>query len=370
MNQQYFLSQAENLEEKIQKKIAFLLTAKKTYIYGTSTLADISYHGLNKIGVRVSGFINDSIEEQKCKKQGLFIACLESVPKDSIIVISVLEKSCLIVKKLQEKGYDHYIEYAYLHFYSSEIFYIPYTIFSEIMRYSYLDIIKNLDKYEILEKKLQEERSKKVLQEILHYRVTLDSLHFYEIKEQEEQYFDKNIIGLTNEEVFVDCGAYDGEVTKKFIEKTNHQYQKIFLLEPDPSLFQQARDNLQHQEKIVFLNKGVYHKNGTCFFQATGNTSGCISKLGQIRIETIRLDDVIKEKITFVKMDIEGSESEALEGMKELIQQHKPKMAIAIYHKPEDLWKIPEYIHSLREDYALFIRNYTFSIPETILYCI
>lgn len=201
-----------------------------------------------------------------------------------------------------------------------------------------------------------------------YYRVSLNSLYFYDIKETKEQYFDENIISLKTQEIFVDCGGYDGEVSKKFAEKTQNQYQKVFLFEPDPSLLQKARKTLAGQENIVFYQKGCYHKNGTVLFESTGNMSGYVSEEGTCQIETIRLDDAIQEA-TFIKIDIEGSELKALEGMQRIIRQGKPTIAIALYHKPNHLWEIPEYLYSLCKEYQFFLRTYTYSIPETILYC-
>ena len=69
-------------------------------------------------------------------------------------------------------------------------------------------------------------------------------------------------------------------------------------------------------------------------------------------------------------MDIEGSELRALQGAKRLIQQYKPKLAISIYHKPEDTIDIPYYIHELVPEYRFYIRHYSYSPAETILYAI
>ena len=67
-------------------------------------------------------------------------------------------------------------------------------------------------------------------------------------------------------------------------------------------------------------------------------------------------------------MDIEGSELKALEGMKQTIKKYKPKLAICIYHKFEDLWELPLYIKKLVPEYQLYIRNYTSYLDEIVLY--
>lgn len=77
-----------------------------------------------------------------------------------------------------------------------------------------------------------------------------------------------------------------------------------------------------------------------------------------------------EEKVTFIKMDVEGAELEALKGARKTIMKHHPRLAISIYHKPEDIWEIPAYILSLSEDYRFYIRHYQFSKNETILYAV
>ena len=64
-------------------------------------------------------------------------------------------------------------------------------------------------------------------------------------------------------------------------------------------------------------------------------------------------------------MDIEGSEFAALKGCAETIR----KLTICVYHKPEDIFEIPEYILSLNPDYKMWLRHYTNLVNETVLYC-
>jgi hypothetical protein len=92
---------------------------------------------------------------------------------------------------------------------------------------------------------------------------------------------------------------------------------------------------------------------------------------GEIRIETDSVDHVCEgEKVTFIKMDIEGAELEALKGARNTICRHRPKLAICVYHRQEDLVTIPQYILSLHEDYRLYLRHYGDFCTETVLYAV
>lgn len=87
-----------------------------------------------------------------------------------------------------------------------------------------------------------------------------------------------------------------------------------------------------------------------------------------ITVEAEPLDP--DSKVTFVKMDIEGAEMNALEGMKSIIMEQKPKLAICIYHLYDDLWNIPKYIHELVPEYKLYMRHYSKINEETVIYAI
>ncbi len=85
-------------------------------------------------------------------------------------------------------------------------------------------------------------------------------------------------------------------------------------------------------------------------------------------IEVDKLDNMIKTPVSFIKMDIEGAEGDAIEGAQETIRKYHPKLALSVYHKADDLWKIPEQIFSIRKDYKIYLRHYTEGFAETVMY--
>ena len=93
-----------------------------------------------------------------------------------------------------------------------------------------------------------------------------------------------------------------------------------------------------------------------------------IDENGEDEVEVRALDEVVDGKVTFIKMDIEGAELQALFGAEKTIKKYKPKLAICIYHRLEDILEIPAYIHSIVPEYKFYIRHYSFSTSETVLY--
>ena len=90
------------------------------------------------------------------------------------------------------------------------------------------------------------------------------------------------------------------------------------------------------------------------------------------KVPVVAIDRVVAEedKVTFIKMDVEGAELESLKGAKETILRNKPKLAICIYHKPDDLIDIPLYINELVPEYKLYIRHHSNDRGETALYAV
>lgn len=98
---------------------------------------------------------------------------------------------------------------------------------------------------------------------------------------------------------------------------------------------------------------------------------GNINKDGEEYIEVDSIDNLLSDiPVTFIKMDIEGAEMEALKGAEKVIRVYKPKLAVCIYHRYEDLYEIPMYIKSLVPEYRLFVRHYSDSPSETVLYAV
>lgn len=94
----------------------------------------------------------------------------------------------------------------------------------------------------------------------------------------------------------------------------------------------------------------------------------------QNNLPTIQLDEYVAQqsldKVDFIKMDIEGAELMALEGAVNTIKNHKPKLAISLYHKFDDYLAIPHFLATEFPFYDLYLDHYTLSDQETILYAI
>ena len=74
-------------------------------------------------------------------------------------------------------------------------------------------------------------------------------------------------------------------------------------------------------------------------------------------------------KPTFIKIDVEGFEEKLINGAIEIIKKYKPLIAAAVYHKPDDLWRLPLKIKEILPDHSFFLRSYM-NLNETVLYAV
>lgn len=187
-----------------------------------------------------------------------------------------------------------------------------------------------------------------------------------------KQYFDLEYLIFEDRENFVDCGVLDGETSLNFLEICGNRVNKIWMFEPDKKNAQKVRRNFEGRRiDYEIIEKGVWSSAATLKFNALGNGCAGIDENGEDYIETVRLDDALAEcQPTFIKMDIEGAELEALKGAEQVIKRCRPKLAISVYHKREDINEIPELLLTYHHDYKFYLRHYSLMSSETILYAI
>lgn len=226
-----------------------------------------------------------------------------------------------------------------------------YTYFNSLIEKT----IENIDEILSLEKILSDSKSIYTLFYIVMFRLTLDKNYTKSANiGYEKLYFGHDIFGLGNKEIFVDCGPYIGDTLKSFLRRTDEKFKHYYAFEPDLNNYNELLKTGMKYNNITCFNKGVWKDSKVLKFNFTGNEMSRVSENGNLKIDVVSIDDVIKES-SFIKMDIEGSEIEALQGARRNIATFKPKLAISAYHKPDHIFKIPKIIREFRYDYKIYL---------------
>jgi FkbM family methyltransferase len=182
----------------------------------------------------------------------------------------------------------------------------------------------------------------------------------------DRQYFEP-FLKLNTGEVFVDGGGFDGFTSQEFVVRCP-DYSAIHFFEPSAAMLIAAKSKLSELTRIHYHQVGLYNNNSTLTFDSSAGSSSRISENGNEKIQVARLDDVVGDAVSFVKLDLEGAEPAALKGMKRHIMADHPKLAVAVYHHPSHFWQIPQYILGVRADYRLYLRHYTEGWTETVMF--
>lgn len=187
-----------------------------------------------------------------------------------------------------------------------------------------------------------------------------------------DQYFPADLIRLQPDEAFVEAGAYIGDTVSDFLKHAGGSFGSIHCFELDATNFkalQATVSELPGAEKIFLHPVGLWNEplDITYSVEKSQSTIGA----GEAQGSVVRLDDVIGDaQVTFLKMDIEGAEPNALEGSRKTIVANKPKLAICVYHHIKDLWQIPLYMKSLVPEYRIYLRHHTKLEYETVCYAL
>lgn len=238
-------------------------------------------------------------------------------------------------------------------------------------------LVNHREDYEWLYHQLKDYKSKKILLAVLLYWLMLDIDKVDNLQDRTyKQYFDLDLIKCNKKEVFVDIGAYIGDTIVEYIKAFGlNNYKRIYCYEIVPSNIGYLKQNIEifKMKNVIIREKGASNKKGLLFLD--NNEVSSTSKLsnnGSIKVDTVKVDDDIDEKVTFIKMDIEGSEVEALLGCKKKILEGHPKLAICVYHNNDHLWEIARIIHEIDPTYKFYLRYYGGPLlpVEYILYAI
>lgn len=355
-------SSCPNMEEQIK---AILKRKKPIYIFGglgPMSLGSVIANFLRKRNIHLEGFIANQKFINADQYMEKPILALEdcSIDRDASIIIGI-SKWKLAQEELLKFNFQHIFLFDS---FSEEVLEpISLNYFKE----NYSNFYST---YETLEDRLSQDSMIAYLQGKIFNNYELLAQTCSQNTIGGGAYFDSPI-SFNDHEIMIDCGAFIGDTALAFVHHCMN-YQKIYAIEPDPHSYKLLEQNTKHL-KIQTFQKGVSSTACTLSFSVQENGCSNLTHQGSLQIQTMTIDSLLKiesSPITFIKMDIEGAELEALKGAKTVIERYKPKLAICVYHKKNDLIEIPKFIKSIHPDYKIYIRNHQMIPEDTVLYAI
>ncbi|MFA5264714.1 MAG: FkbM family methyltransferase [Opitutaceae bacterium] len=352
--------------------------------------ATIALSGLRRIGIVPLAFTDNNQNLWNTVKDGIpVLPPAEAVEKykDSAIFVITIFNSSAVRRQLAAMGCAYVATYEMLFFGYHEVF-IPFYD---------LDFPTRIFEESNLVRKgfalWSDDFSREGYVSQLVYRMSLDPDSLVTKNDPKEEYFPKSLRKIFPCDTFVDCGAFDGDTIKDFLS-IGVDYRKIISLEPDAMNFRRLKEYIEalpaeHRNRIEIIKMAVGSKKGWLSFESNGSMLSNLiddsdgDTLSRIkgttddprtittRVESRTLDDLVPLGATgYIKMDIEGAEMDALKGATRLIETSCADWAITVYHRPDDLWKVPLVFAPHSSHYDFHLERYSEGITETVCYII
>ncbi len=365
------IKQAKSLSRK-QLQAHDYPKIKKLVLYGAGGNCELALFTLDAIGTDIH---SRSILICDSEKRGTYIYQNQEFPiiEPRQLLQEHHDAAVLITSWYYEDEIFHYLEEA--GFPVEQIFFFRF--------------VKLMDRHDFEQKYLagyrwaynffQDDRSKqKILDRV---KLLLYGLACPQDSSYADGYFGSPYIDTQAGDIYVDGGAFTGDSVEEFVRRYNdgEGYRQIYSFEPDPQNFQSAQKNVSHYDRVQLFPKGLWSSEQELHFYINNNGTRMGSSTSRaigpspFTVPVTSLDTVFADLPpnlwpTLIKMDIEGAEKEALLGSANIIKRNKPRLIICAYHKPEDIYELPQTIMSLRPDYKMALWQIGHSFWDLVLY--
>jgi len=219
----------------------------------------------------------------------------------------------------------------------------------------------------------EDEKSRSLFLQILKYREFGELLDLPHPDLTSEQYLPASLKTPPRNLRMLDLGACKGENLEFFLNR-GHVVDFASFFEPDYSNFVFLAEKLRalRIDNSLVLPLAAWDETKILSFDASSDTSSRLVDAGGIFVQSVKLSDFLATtSVNYIKMDIEGAEYQALLGLESIIKRDVPHLAISVYHKPDDMWKIGLWLNSkFGKQYSFYLRTYCFQTFETLLYAI
>lgn len=352
----------------------------KIVLYGAGSAGIAFLHYLRDVGIQPVYFADGNASKWGTTCEGLLVIDYKDIVKmvgaDALVIVTINtdgKKYCKsfeealrigghegVHKNLREAGCQNVIDYTYFRncrkLFHGDKYNLPSCSDVYLMEQHERDLC---EAYSLLE----DDKSREVFEKLVRFRMLDDSIQI-PTEVQDKQYFEYEFFPKRNDEIFVDCGAYNGISLGTFLKENNNKFRKYYGFEPDTrnyKLLVNYINALDHeiQQKITVYSMAAYDKVGETSLYALHGPGSFIADIGKEIVQTKMIDSVVEDNnATYIKMNIEGSELRALKGAEKTIKNSHPKLAIAGYHKTWDLWDIPKLIYQMDCSYRFYLRSY------------
>ncbi|REL34846.1 FkbM family methyltransferase [Thalassotalea euphylliae] len=365
----------------------FLHNDEQKYIFGTTSEAKALVQLCRQCNIKLTGIIDNFYPHSDFA--GLPCQKLADVSPNSLVLSAVTNSRPIeVAKLLTDNDFEHIDYYSFFRFSGLSCPKI------EFWHGAKAHWQANLTRYQTVKNLLEDEQSKETFDAVVAFRNSYDLANMkgftFDIS---NMYMESFILPFREHGVFFDLGAFDGTDTRRFLQRC--QTGESYLFEPIPEQVSKLDKFAGDNERIHLVPVAVGENTQTVRFCVGGTSSkvldldkqtaseesreaqeelkGIDALNGTVEVNQISLDDFYRKHSIipeYVKMDVEGAEQSVIRGMNKLLVEHKPKLAVSVYHRVEDIIDIPLMIKRANPDYKFYLRHYTQGYSETVLFAV
>ena len=331
-----------------------------TILFGASEGGVEIFQKLSDLEVEVDYFCDNNISlwgTEFCGKLVLSPSELLGLLDPDILISSSFQTE--IYSQLKGMGFQNVYHFPLVDIISAKHYNIEYHIKNSKLVAKAFDLLAT-------------DQSKAVFACLIRYRLEQDLEHIKMIRTN-DMYLPECIINSMQKDATIfDVGAYNGDTVDQFLRIKN--VKNIYAFEPELSNYEKIRNKFSANKSVIAENMVISNHTGKMYISNEGAESSVSNKHSSDAMEVLssKLDDycgINKLVPSYLKMDVEGFERQVLAGAQQLIKEHKPLMAISIYHRASDLWKIPLLVKEINQEYRIQLMHHSYNICDSVLYC-
>ena len=235
---------------------------------------------------------------------------------------------------------------------------LPLYAGSEAVESAWLD--RYADRLQNVYDKLADDESRRVFANVLNYKLSGKPQYLWQCESDRRDDL-QQLFAFTDDESYLDLGAYDGDTVREFLALTGEKYARITAVEADRRNYRKLCAKTEGLTNLRTVEAAVWDEDTVLDFSDSGGRQSTLINAHKRQVQALKMDSFLgSEPVTYIKMDVEGAEKQALLGLKEHILRDKPKMFIAAYHYDNDFFELPELIWQLRPDYKIYLRKHPY----------
>ena len=211
---------------------------------------------------------------------------------------------------------------------------------------------------------LADAKSREVFAAALNYRLSGRLSYLFDCATSRKDDI-LELVKPSADEIYMDLGAYNGDTLAEFASLTGRRWQLAVAVEPDRrnarKLRQFAAQLAADGLPVEVHEQGIWNCQGELGFSDSGGRQSTFCAQAKKQVPVTTVDALAADRaVSYIKMDLEGAEMQALEGARHTLAAFRPRLFLAAYHYDTDLFRLPLFIRQLKLGYKIYLRKHPY----------